>query len=121
MLIKQRTGEYKIFKIIFGTLILLACSSQTFSYTFNEDVLERCGQKHPNDFAGRVVCNNRMQTEICLEKEQGKVDEKIKEIENIIQPQSTISLETASTLINNLKDIKGNNFRSTVITRTDKE
>ena len=113
-------GKYNFSKAIILNIILSFFSSYSFSYTLNEDVLERCGQKHPNDFAGRIVCNNRMQTEICLEKEEVRLDKKINEIIKILSDKPNINLDQASNQINKLKDFKDYELQSSVINRSDK-
>jgi len=105
-------------KIIF-LLALTMLGGKVFAYTFDEEVLEKCGQKHPNDIAGRFVCNNRMQNDVCLKREERAINVKIDDLISIIRKKEISNLNDASDLINSLSDLSNGKLKSKIIDRND--
>jgi len=79
--------------IIFLNILILLQPLTSAAYTFNEDILQECGKKHPNDFIGRFVCNNRLETNICLSGEVDRIEKKVQKINNLIEDNDTAQLE----------------------------
>ncbi len=63
--------EFKEMRILFLPFIIIIYPF-ICGFTFEEDVLAKCGAKHPNDFIGRFVCNRNIvkqnKLDLCLEK-----------------------------------------------------
>ncbi|MDE1892570.1 MAG: hypothetical protein KGI13_08770 [Betaproteobacteria bacterium] len=79
----------KKFLLLFITLLFVP--KVTLAFTFDESVLSRCEQQHPNDFIARVVCNNRVEKEI--EEEQQRIrdeQEEAKAEECVIKEEKTL-------------------------------
>ena len=106
-------------KKILILLVLTVLCGKTFAYTFDEEVLEKCGQKHPNDIAGRIVCNNRLQNEVCLKREEREINIKIDDLISTIRKKEISNLNDASDLINTLSDLSNGKLKSKIIDRND--
>lgn len=50
-------------KIIAKIVAALAAVMFLSGFTFDEEILSKCEQKHPNDFIARTVCNNNLDSE----------------------------------------------------------
>ena len=106
-------------KKILLLIVLTVIGVKSFAYTFNEEVLQECGQKHPNDIAGRIVCNNRMENEFCLKREEQKINSKVNDLISTIQKKDVSNLNDASDLINSLNDLKNHKLKAEIIDRND--
>jgi len=105
-------------------LIMYSLAGAVHPYTFNEDILEKCGAKHPNDFVGRYVCNNNMQTELCLSRERIKLKNKFDEIAEVIEKNADKTLTGLYPLIQRINDdFIGNEkkLNAKVVDRDDKQ
>ena len=102
-----------ILQVIF-TIIQITCIN-AYGYTFNEDILEKCGLKHPNDFIGRIVCNNNLGILACIAKEEKKVNTKIDEIHESLNRNADLSLAELREKINLIKDVNGGYLKSELV------
>jgi hypothetical protein len=112
-------NNFSFMKKILILLALTVLGGQSFSYTFDEEVLERCGQKHPNDIAGRIICNNRVQKELCLKREEREINARVEDLISTIQKKEISNLNDASELINTLSDLKNQKLTAKIIDRSD--